>query len=70
MILYETDARVGEFLRIHVLSKDHSQTSEKLRFRGSHILANGSEVQISEDEATWVGFSVSRDKANVLLRCG
>lgn len=67
MILCEIDARVGEFLRIHVLSKNHLQTSERLRYRGSQTLANGSELQISEDGATWVGPYVSCDQADVSL---
>ena len=67
MILGETDARLGEFLRVHVLSRNHSQTSERLRYRGGHTLAIGSEVQISEDGATWVRQYVTRDNADVIL---
>lgn len=67
MILCEIDARVGEFLRIHVLSKNHLQTSERLRYRGSRTLVDGSELQISEDGATWVGPYVSCDQVDVSL---
>jgi hypothetical protein len=61
----QTDARLGEFLRVHVLSKNQSQTSERLRYRGSHVLAIGSEVQISADGARWVSPCGTFDKAGV-----